>query len=161
MLHKRKLTKTIKIGGVSVGGSNPVVVQSMLKNRLENQTALLNEIAALQSCGCEIIRIAIVQENSIDTLESLIKQRAFNVPVVADIQFDYRFAIKALIAGADCVRINPGNMPDKSGLVKVALEAKNRNAAIVTKMPMAKVNPACIPILELEMVESAYKVFQK
>ena len=130
MLKTRKITRTINVGNRKIGGDNPVLVQSMLKSRLENNCAVLNEINALQSCGCEIIRIAIVQEDSLGILKNLIKQKVFNIPVVADIQFDYRFALEALKAGADCVRINPGNMSDKSGLEKVVLEAKNRNAAI-------------------------------
>ena len=130
MLKKRKKTRTINFGNIKIGGDNPVLVQSMLKSRLENYDAILNEINELQSCGCEIIRIAIVRQDSIEILKNLIKQKVFIVPVVADIQFDYRFALGALEAGADCVRINPGNMPDKSGLEKVVLQAKKRNAAI-------------------------------
>jgi (E)-4-hydroxy-3-methylbut-2-enyl-diphosphate synthase len=130
MFEKRKMTKSIKVGSAKIGGNNPVIVQSMLKSRLEDTSALLNEIKELESCGCEIIRIAIVEEDSLRILKNLIKQKAFMVPVVADIQFDYRFAIEALRAGADCVRINPGNMPDKQGLEAVAMEAKNRNAAL-------------------------------
>ena len=130
MLDKRKITRTINVGTAKIGGDNPVLVQSMLKSRLENTAALLNEIKELESCGCEIIRIAIVQEDSLRILKNLIKQKAFSVPVVADIQFDYRFALEALRAGADCVRINPGNMPDKQGLEAVAMEAKSRNAAV-------------------------------
>jgi len=130
MPDKRKLTRTITVGNAKIGGNNPVLVQSMLKSRLEDKTAILNEIRELESCGCEIIRIAIVQEDSLGILKNLIKHKAFSVPVVADIQFDYRFAIEALKAGADCVRINPGNMPDKQGLQEVAMEAKSRDAAI-------------------------------
>jgi (E)-4-hydroxy-3-methylbut-2-enyl-diphosphate synthase len=130
MLNIRKVTRSINVGGAKIGGDNPVLVQSMLKSRLEDNSAILNEIKELQSCGCEIIRIAIVKEDSLRILKNLIKQKAFNVPVVADIQFDYRFALEALRAGADCVRINPGNMPDKQGLQAVATEAKSRNAAV-------------------------------
>jgi len=124
------MTRTINVGDAKIGGDNPVLVQSMLKSRLEDSFAILNEINQLQSCGCEIIRIAIVKQDSLRILKNLIKEKAFSVPVVADIQFDYRFAIEALRAGADCVRINPGNMPDKQGLQEVAVEAKRRNAAV-------------------------------
>ncbi len=130
MLDKRKMTRTINIGAAKIGGNNPVLVQSMLKSRLEDSCALLNEISQLESCGCEIIRIAIVDEGSLRILKNLIKQKAFSVPIVADIQFDYRFALEALRSGADCVRINPGNMPNKQGLEAVAIEAKSRNAAV-------------------------------
>jgi (E)-4-hydroxy-3-methylbut-2-enyl-diphosphate synthase len=130
MLNKRKMTRTINVGTAKIGADNPVLVQSMLKSRLEDSGALLNEINELESCGCEIIRIAVIEEDSLRILKNLIKQRAFKVPVVADIQFDFRFALEALRAGADCVRINPGNMPDKQGLEAVAVEAKSRNAAI-------------------------------
>jgi (E)-4-hydroxy-3-methylbut-2-enyl-diphosphate synthase len=130
MLIKRKLTRIINVGDAKIGGDNPVLVQSMLKSRLEDYSAILNEIKELQSCGCEIIRVAVVQEDSLSILKKLIGQKVFRVPVIADIQFDYRFAIEALRAGADCVRINPGNMPDKQGLEAVAIEAKSRNAAV-------------------------------
>ena len=130
MSGKRKITRVINVGSAEIGGNNPVLVQSMLKSRLEDTCALLNEIKELESCGCEIIRIAIVEEDSLRILKNLIKQKTFQVPVVADIQFDYRFALEALRAGADCVRINPGNMPDKQGLEAVAMEAKSRNAAV-------------------------------
>jgi len=130
MFDKRKMTKTINVGSAKIGGNNPILVQSMLKSRLDDACTLLNEIKELESCGCEIIRIAIVEEDSLRILKNMIKQKAFGVPVVADIQFDYRFALEALRAGADCVRINPGNMPDKQGLEAVAMEAKKRNAAV-------------------------------
>jgi (E)-4-hydroxy-3-methylbut-2-enyl-diphosphate synthase len=130
MSDKRKMTRIINVGAAKIGGNNPVLVQSMLKSRLEDTCTLLNEIYELESCGCEIIRIAIVEEDSLRILKNLIRQKAFKVPVVADIQFDCRFALEALRAGADCVRINPGNMPDKQGLEAVALEAKSRNAAV-------------------------------
>lgn len=130
MFDKRKITRAINVGAAKIGGDNPVLVQSMLKSRLEDSCALLNEISQLESCGCEIIRIAVVEEDSLRILKNLIKQKAFKVPIVADIQFDYRFALEALRAGADCVRINPGNMPDKQGLEAVAMEAKSRNAAV-------------------------------
>jgi len=79
MPDKRKLTRTISVGNAKIGGDNPVLVQSMLKSRLEDKAAILNEIKELEFCGCEIIRIAIVQKDSLGILKNLIKQKAFQI----------------------------------------------------------------------------------
>ncbi len=126
----RKKTRTIDVGGVKIGGDNPLIVQSMLKNRIENTASVVAEIVELERSGCEIIRIAIPDSGAIDHFYRLKSSGNFKVPVVADIHFDYRLAIDALNAGADCVRINPGNIGDSEKLGKVVLQARKRKSAL-------------------------------
>ena len=130
MIIVRRKTREINLGNLKIGGTNPVIVQSMIKNRLEDMNAVREEIRQLQYCGCEIIRVAIVQKDSIAYLKNLLKSRLFIVPVVADIQFDYSLAIEALKAGVECVRINPGNIGGTEKVEKIVNEAKKRKAAI-------------------------------
>jgi (E)-4-hydroxy-3-methylbut-2-enyl-diphosphate synthase len=130
MIIVRRKTREINLGNLKIGGTNPVIVQSMIKNRLEDMNAVREEIRQLQYCGCEIIRVAIVQKDSIAYLKNLLKSRLFIVPVVADIQFDYSLAIEALKTGVECVRINPGNIGGTEKVEKIVNEAKKRKAAI-------------------------------
>ncbi len=127
---KRKKTRVINVGSVKIGGSNPIVVQSMTKSKLKNKTAIIKEINELTNVGSEIIRIAIPEEESIYQLKSLIDEGVFKVPVVADIHFDYNLALKSLDIGADCVRINPGNIGYMDRVSKIIKKAKDKKAAI-------------------------------
>jgi (E)-4-hydroxy-3-methylbut-2-enyl-diphosphate synthase len=128
---KRKKTKEIRIGGKVIGGNNPVLVQSMTKNKSCEQFLLKEEINNLISAGCEIIRVAVTDAESIKNIRKFIKEGLFsNNPVVGDIQFDSRLALDSLKAGLDCIRINPGNI---GGIEKTGIlieEAKKRNACI-------------------------------
>jgi (E)-4-hydroxy-3-methylbut-2-enyl-diphosphate synthase len=130
MKIRRKNTRVITLGNTKIGGEYPVIVQSMLKKRIENHGAIIAEIEELENSGCEIIRIAIPDNAAVDSFYRLKKVGAFKVPVVADIHFDYRLAIDVLDAGADCVRINPGNIGGKDRLAKVVLKARELNSAL-------------------------------
>ena len=117
---KRRKTREITIGSRRIGSDNPVLVQSMTKNKLSQIGLLKEEIKALTDSGCEVIRIALTDKNSVCHMDSLIKEGFFKeVPLVADVQFDFELALLALKAGAHCVRINPGNIGglDKTGLI--------------------------------------------
>jgi len=128
---KRKLTKEITIGQKKLGADNPILVQSMTKTKIENLSLLKNEILSLINAGCEIIRIAITDKNSVISISSLIKEGIFkDVPVVADVQFDYELAILALDFGVDCVRINPGNIGGLEKTAQVIEKAKQKKACI-------------------------------
>jgi len=131
MIIKRKKTKEIKIGNLKIGGNNPIFVQSMLKNKLSvSDTAVKNEITELMVSGCEIIRLAVPDRNSVYRLQELIKNKIFKVPVVADIQFDYKLALECLDAGVDCIRINPGNIGNREMLEKVVKKAREKDSTI-------------------------------
>ena len=105
---KRKITKTVKIGSRVIGGGNPILIQSMTNTRTEDIKATVAQIKQLCDAGCEIIRCSVPTMEAAKALEEIKKQ--VELPVVADIHFDYRLAIAAIEHGADKIRINPGNI---------------------------------------------------
>ena len=105
---RRRRTKTIHVGKVSIGGKNPVVVQSMTKTDTRNARATANQIRALERAGCEIIRIAVPDMQAAQALGGI--KKAVTIPVIADIHFDWRLALEAIRQGVDGLRINPGNI---------------------------------------------------
>jgi (E)-4-hydroxy-3-methylbut-2-enyl-diphosphate synthase len=127
---KRKKTRTINIGDLKIGGSNPVSVQSMVKTGIEDPGRLRKEISELAGNGCELIRMAVPEKQSVAFLKQLISEGIFTVPVVADIHFDYKLALACIDAGVDGVRINPGNIGSLERTGKVIEEAKKKNTAV-------------------------------
>ncbi len=130
MIIKRRKTRVIKVGKLKIGGANPILVQSMTKNKIENLKNIKSEIKELINCNCEIIRLAIPKRNSINYLKSLMNEKVFSVPIVADIHFDYKLALDCLDIGVDCVRINPGNIGNKKRLAEIIKKAEQKKAAI-------------------------------
>jgi (E)-4-hydroxy-3-methylbut-2-enyl-diphosphate synthase len=130
MMIKRKKTKVIKAGKIKIGGSNPIIVQSMTKSRLENLDSIRDEIKELINAGCEIIRIAVPDRNSIHLLKSLIDEKNFTVPVIADIQFDYRLALECMDTGINGIRINPGNIGSYGRVSEILEKAKRKNIVL-------------------------------
>lgn len=130
MIIKRRKTRVIKVGKLKIGGANPILVQSMTKNKIENLKKIKSEIKELINCNCEIIRLAIPKRNSINYLKSLMNEKVFSVPIVADIHFDYKLALDCLDIGVDCVRINPGNIGNKKRLAEIIKKAEQKKAAI-------------------------------
>ncbi len=115
---KRRETKKIKLGNTYIGGDSPVLVQSMLNipaNDIEGSVAQAKELAA---AGCQVIRFAIPNEDALDLIEPI--KNAVDVPLVADIHFDYKLALGAAERGIDKIRINPGNIGDESRVKAVA-----------------------------------------
>ncbi|MBR6737132.1 MAG: flavodoxin-dependent (E)-4-hydroxy-3-methylbut-2-enyl-diphosphate synthase [Clostridia bacterium] len=112
------MTKTVKIANVIIGGNNKVAVQSMANIKTEKVDLLVSQILDLEKAGCDIIRVAVKDENDAIALKSVKKQ--IHIPLVADIHFDYRLAIKSVENGADKVRINPGNIGSEENVKKVA-----------------------------------------
>jgi (E)-4-hydroxy-3-methylbut-2-enyl-diphosphate synthase len=104
----RKPTKTIRVRNVPIGGGNPVVIQSMTNTPTTDVEATLKQIEALKTAGCTIVRIAVADERAAAAFAQIRAQT--NIPLVADIHFHYKLAIAAIEAGADKVRINPGNI---------------------------------------------------
>lgn len=117
-----KMTKKIMCGGVAIGGDAPVSIQSMTNVNTADVEAAKAQIQRLQDAGCEIIRLAVPDMESAAAFKEL-KQFA-SVPLVADIHFDYRLALAAIEAGADKIRINPGNIGSVENVRKVADAAK-------------------------------------
>ena len=104
----RKKTRRINVGNVPVGGTSPVSVQSMTNTATSDVTATVSQIERLQNAGCEIVRVAVPDDQSADAISAI--KNKISIPLVADIHFDHRLAIAAARAGADALRINPGNI---------------------------------------------------
>ena len=124
----RRISKAIQIGGVTVGGSAPVVVQSMTKTDTRDVKATVRQVNRLAEVGCEIVRVAVPDAQAARALIDIKKQA--KVPLVADIHFDYRLALSALEAGVDGLRLNPGNIGEPDKVKKIALAAKERGVPI-------------------------------
>jgi len=121
-------TKTVQIGNRVIGGGNPILIQSMTNTKTENVEESVAQIQALTAAGCDIIRLACPTMEAAKALSEIKKQ--IEIPLVADIHFDYRLAIAAMENGADKIRINPGNIGDISRVKAVVDVAKERNIPI-------------------------------
>jgi len=125
---KRRPTRQVMVGNVPVGGGAPVSIQSMTNTPTCDVNATVAQIHALEDAGCEIVRVAVPDEESADALKSIKKQ--IRIPIVADIHFDYRLALKAMENGADKIRINPGNIGSRERVREVVKMASERGIPI-------------------------------
>ncbi|MFR6536958.1 MAG: flavodoxin-dependent (E)-4-hydroxy-3-methylbut-2-enyl-diphosphate synthase [Lachnospiraceae bacterium] len=125
---ERKITKEIKIGDRVIGGGHPILIQSMTNTKTEDVEATVAQIRQLAKAGCDIIRCAVPTMEAAEALREIKKQ--VEIPVVADIHFDYRLAIAAMENGADKIRINPGNIGSMERIKAVVDVAKERNIPI-------------------------------
>jgi len=121
-------TKEIKVGDVVIGGEQRVIVQSMTNTKTENIKDTIRQIHELENVGCEIIRVAVPSIEAAEAIKDI--KKAINIPLVADIHFDYRLAIASIENGADKIRINPGNLGGSERLKKVVEAAKERSIPI-------------------------------
>ena len=128
MSDKRDTTRMINVGGVAVGGGAPVSVQSMCSTKTWDVEATAAQIQALKAAGCDIVRIA-VPDMAAARAVSAIKERV-DMPLVADIHFDYRLALEAAVRGIDKIRINPGNIGGEENVKAVADACRARNIPI-------------------------------
>ena len=127
-LIKRKNTKQIKVGNVSVGGTSPISVQSMTNTLTTDVNGTIKQILSLEEAGADIVRVSCPDEESTKSLKKIVKE--VNVPIVADIHFHYKRAIEAAEMGASCLRINPGNIGTKERVLEVIKAAKDNNCSI-------------------------------
>lgn len=125
---QRENTKKILVGNVQIGEQNKVVIQSMCNTKTKDVSATIKQILTLEKAGCQIIRLAIIDEEDASAI-STIKQHV-KIPLVADIHYDYKLALLAVAAGIDKIRINPGNIGDKSNVEKVVEACKRKNIPI-------------------------------
>ncbi len=125
---RREDTRTVKIGNVTIGGDNPVAIQSMCNTKTEDVKATAAQILQLEAAGCDIIRVAVPTMEAAQALTEIKKQ--IHIPLVADIHFDYRLAIAAIEHGADKVRINPGNIGSEERVRAVVEKAKEYGVPI-------------------------------
>jgi len=124
----RRKTKVIKCGNVYVGGDNPISVQSMTTTDPQNIISTVNEINRLEFAGCDIVRIAVPNMESAKSINKIKSQT--NIPIVADIHFDYRLALEAIKQGVDGLRLNPGNIGETARVKEVVKAVKERNIPI-------------------------------
>ena len=128
MVKKRKKTCQIHVGPVCIGGTAPVSVQSMTKTDTRDARATLAQIHRLEKAGCEIIRVAVPDEAAAASLPAIVKNS--RIPVIADIHFHYRLALKAIAAGVAGLRLNPGNIGSRQKIAAVLEQARDRGISI-------------------------------
>ena len=141
---ERKKTRRIYIGDVAIGDGAPVSVQSMTNTKTTDTEATVAQINALQAAGCDIVRLAVPDMEAALNLGNIIKK--VNVPLVADIHFDYRLALEAIKQGISALRLNPGNIGGEENVKAVVKAAKERripirigvNAGSLDKVLLAK-----------------------
>jgi (E)-4-hydroxy-3-methylbut-2-enyl-diphosphate synthase len=124
---QRKKTRKINLGGVPIGGDAPIAVQSMTNTDTSDVKATVAQIKELEEAGCEIIRIAVPDQEVVDVIPEIIKR--INVPVIADIHFHHQLAIDAMKQGVAGIRINPGNIT-RENIREIVKVAKERNVVI-------------------------------
>ena len=152
------MTKQIMVGGVPIGGGAPVTIQSMTNTRTDDVEATLHQIRTLAAAGCEIIRVAVPDMAAAKAVGKIKEESP--IPVVVDIHFDYKLALEAIAAGADKVRINPGNIGGADHVKAVAQVCARRgvpirigvNGGSLEKPLLAKYGGVCPEA----MVESAF-----
>lgn len=126
--NHREKTKRIKIGKVFIGGGSPVAIQSMTTTYTGDVSGTVSQIKELQSAGCDIIRVAVPDIMSAQAIKEIKKET--NIPIVADIHFDYKLALSSIEAGADKIRINPGNIGGIENVRMVADACQERGIPI-------------------------------
>lgn len=124
----RRDAKCVDVAGVKIGGGNPISIQSMTNTDTRDVNATVNQILELERAGCEIIRVAIPDMTAAEAVGDIVKK--IHIPLVTDIHFDYRLALKCIENGADKVRINPGNIGDEDRIKQVVDAAKGRKIPI-------------------------------
>src|ERR1700710_1019393 len=113
--------RQIFVGGVPIGGGAPVAVQTMTKTETANLAATMEQIRKVADAGADIVRCAVPRDEDVEALKTIVKESP--IPVIADIHFNHTLALKALDAGAHCVRLNPGNIGGPDKVAEVAARA--------------------------------------
>ncbi|MGI6449819.1 MAG: flavodoxin-dependent (E)-4-hydroxy-3-methylbut-2-enyl-diphosphate synthase [Desulfitobacteriia bacterium] len=127
-MQQRRLSKVIKIGSVAIGGNNPIVIQSMTNTDTSNVEATLKQISGLAQAGCEVVRVAVLNDQAAQALQKICFHSP--LPVVADIHFDYRLALRAVENGVEGLRLNPGNIGARWKIQEVVKAVRERNIPI-------------------------------
>lgn len=127
-MYNRKDTKPIKVKNVIIGGNNKVIIQSMTNTKTKNTIDTIKQINKLENVGCEIVRIAILDIEDAKAITKI--KKGINIPLVADIHYDYKLALEAIKSGADKIRINPGNIGSEENIKKVVDACKTNKIPI-------------------------------
>lgn len=124
----RKNTRPVKVGNLTIGGNDEVIIQSMATTKTHDVEATVAEINRLEEAGCQIVRVACPDMRAAEAISEIKKQ--INIPLVVDIHFNYKFALKAIEGGADKIRINPGNIGKRENVEAVVKAAKEKGIPI-------------------------------
>ena len=124
----RRYSKTIYAGTLAIGGNAPISVQSMLNAAADDIVGNVAQAIALEQAGCQMVRVAIPNKNAVALIPAI--KEAVTIPLVADIHFDYRLALEAVVAGIDKIRINPGNIGSDDRVKAVAEVCREKNIPI-------------------------------
>ncbi len=127
-MRERRKTKEVKIGGLAIGGTHEIAIQSMLNVPSLDIAGNVEQAKRLEEAGCQIIRLAVPEMGAVKTVEAI--KNAVGIPLVADIHFDYRLALESAAAGVDKIRINPGNIGEDSRVKQVADTCRQKGIPI-------------------------------
>ena len=125
---KKRKSREVKIGNICMGGDNPVIIQSMTNTFTKDVKATVKQILDLEAEGCELVRVTVNNEEAAEAIKEI--KKGIHIPLVADIHFDYKLALKAIENGIDKLRINPGNIGDEEKVRAVVEKAKEYNVPI-------------------------------
>ncbi len=125
---KRRKSRQINVGNLKIGGDAPISVQSMANTKTQDIEATVSQIKQLELAGCDLVRVAVPNEEAAKAMGEI--KRNINMPLIADIHFDYKLALAALDAGADKIRINPGNIGDGARVKAIVEGAKEKKVPI-------------------------------
>ena len=148
----REQSRPVQVGPYQLGGNNKVYIQSMTNTHTKDVEATVKQIKALEEAGCEIIRVAVLDMVDAKSLGEIKKQ--INIPLVADIHFDYRLALEAINQGVDKIRLNPGNIPKREHVMEVVEACKKKNIPIRIGVNSGSLPNRMAPTAE-NMVETA------
>ena len=125
---KRRKTKQLTIGNIKIGSDAPISVQSMCNTDTRDVKSTLNQIHELADAGCELVRLAVLDNDAADAIKEIVKKTP--VPLIADIHFDYKLALKCINNGIHALRLNPGNIGKRENVEKVVSLAKQQQIPI-------------------------------
>ncbi len=125
---ERVKTREVRVGSKIIGGNNPITIQSMTNTQTADVTGTLAQIKALETAGCDIVRVSVYDPEAAEGFKKI--RQGTTIPLVADIHFDYRMALAAIDAGADKIRINPGNIGGRERVEQIVAAAKANDTAI-------------------------------
>jgi (E)-4-hydroxy-3-methylbut-2-enyl-diphosphate synthase len=156
LIAPRRPTRIVDVGGVKIGGDNPIVVQSMATADTRNPAATLAQIQQLADAGCEIVRIAVPDRKAAAALPEIVPHAP--VPLIADIHFEHTLALKALDAGIHGLRLNPGNIRKQEDVIEVVEKAKERRTPIRIGVNFGSVPPMTREFVDEMAAQNATQV---
>ena len=124
----REKTRKIKVGNLTIGGENKVLIQSMCNIKTERVAEVVKQINECAALGADLMRVSVLDMNDAKAIKDIVKQ--INIPLIADIHFDYRLAIESINSGVNAIRINPGNIGEKENIAKVVSLCKEKHIPI-------------------------------